>query len=160
MRGLSGVSVGSTAQLSKTFTEEDVKVFARLTVMRGLSGVSVGSTAQLSKTFTEEDVKVFARLTGDYNPIHLDHKFCSETHFSRPIVHGMLTNGLVSAVFGTVLPGPGAVVVNQTINFTKPLYIGEEVCAKITVVNIRKRFIDCKYVCFTTDGKNIMDGTA
>ncbi|CAG2164661.1 unnamed protein product [Oppiella nova] len=68
--------------------------------------------------------------------------------------------GLVSAVFGTLLPGPGAVVVNQTIHFTKPLHVGEEVCAEVTVIDIRKVFIECKYVCFTSDGKSVMDGTA
>jgi len=61
--------------------------------VRGVSDIRVGSSAQLSKTFTSEDVQEFARLSGDYNPIHLDDKYCSQTKFSRPIVHGMLTNG-------------------------------------------------------------------
>ncbi|XP_054169074.1 (R)-specific enoyl-CoA hydratase-like [Oppia nitens] len=129
-------------------------------LVRRLGSLSVGQSAQLSKVFTEADVCEFGKLTGDYNPIHFDYKYCSKTKFCKPVVHGSLTNGLVGAVMGTLLPGPGTVVVQQTINYTKPLYIGEEVCAEVIVTDIKKKFIDCRFSCKTNDGKTVIEGTA
>ena len=35
----------------------------------------------------------------------------------------MLTAGYISAVFGSVLPGPGAIYVSQTLNFRAPVKV-------------------------------------
>ena len=61
--------------------------------VRSLSSFQIGSTARLTKTFTAEDVKTFGELIGDWNPLHFDAKYCSQTKFDKPIVQGMLTNG-------------------------------------------------------------------
>ena len=62
-------------------------------LIKSLSSVRIGSTARLTKKFTEEDVKTFGQWSGDLNPLHFDDKYCSQTKFGRPVVHGMLTNG-------------------------------------------------------------------
>ena len=62
--------------------------------------LTVGDKAALTKTFTEEDVIKFAELSGDHNPLHLDEDFIAETRFQKPIVHGCLNLGLLSAVLG------------------------------------------------------------
>ncbi|KAH6926835.1 hypothetical protein HPB50_022561 [Hyalomma asiaticum] len=82
--------------------------------------ISVGDTASIERTFTKSDVDKFAALTGDCNPIHLDVDYAQSKNFSACVVHGALINGLVSAVIGTKLPGPGCVVVHQVLEFPKP----------------------------------------
>ena len=59
------------------------------------------------KTFTEEEVEMFAEISGDRNPIHFDPDYAAGTRYERPIVHGVLTVGLLSAVMGMQCPGPG-----------------------------------------------------
>ncbi len=55
--------------------------------------LQVGQTARRSLTLTMEHVKTFGELTGDYNPLHFDEEFASQTRFKGLIVQGGLTTG-------------------------------------------------------------------
>ena len=81
--------------------------------------LSVGMTERLSKTVASSDVVGFAQLTGDRNPIHLSEHFAAKTSFRTRIAHGLYTASLISAVLGTRLPGPGAVYISQTSEFSR-----------------------------------------
>src|SRR5215468_5369539 len=98
--------------------------------------LSVGMTETLSKTISSADVVGFAQLTGDRNPIHLSEHFAARTSFGGRIAHGLYTAGLISAVLGTRLPGPGAIYVSQTLNFRAPVRIGDTVEVSVTVAEL------------------------
>lgn len=66
--------------------------------------VKVGDYASTSKVFGEKEVSLFAELSTDVNPIHLDKEYAKTTRFKRPIVHGILTTSLLSAVVGMCFP--------------------------------------------------------
>src|SRR5215469_8930842 len=94
----------------------------------------VGMTETYAKTVKSSDVVGFAELTGDRNPIHLSEHFAAKTPFKGRIAHGLYTAGLISAVIGTRLPGPGAVYISQLLNFKAPVRIGDTVEAMVQVV--------------------------
>jgi 3-hydroxybutyryl-CoA dehydratase len=98
--------------------------------------LEVGMEASVAKTVSESDIIRFAEITGDKNPIHIDAEYAASTVFKAPIAHGMLTAGYISAVFGTELPGPGAVYVSQTLNFRAPVRIGDRVIAKVRLTEL------------------------
>ena len=50
--------------------------------------------------------------------------------FQRRCVHGVLVLGLVSALVGTRLPGPGAVLLHHNIAYRNPVYTGDRVTAQ------------------------------
>ncbi|XP_037500722.1 hydroxyacyl-thioester dehydratase type 2, mitochondrial [Rhipicephalus sanguineus] len=120
--------------------------------------LSVGDTASMERTFTRSDVEEFAALTGDCNPIHLDVAYAQSKILPACVVHGALINGLVSAVIGTKLPGPGCVVVHQVLEFPKPLLVGEPVCAHVEVKSIRKSIVECTYQCKAGPDRVVMHG--
>ncbi|MFA5037130.1 MAG: MaoC family dehydratase [Candidatus Izemoplasmatales bacterium] len=93
----------------------------------------VGDSSHMTKQFTESDVLGFAKVTGDINPAHLDETYAATTMFKTRIVHGMLVGSLFSAIFGTEFPGLGSIYVNQTLKFTKPVYLNDEITATVTV---------------------------
>ena len=86
----------SDALLGRSSTKSAGAIMWRNTTRK----LTVGDKSSMTRTFTEEDVTKFADLTGDHNPLHLDKDFAAETMFERPVVHGVLNLGLVSAVLG------------------------------------------------------------
>lgn len=98
--------------------------------------VAVGQTASFSKTITESDVYTFAGLSGDLNPAHINEEYAKNTRFGGRIAHGMLSAGLISAVIGMQLPGPGTIYMGQTLKFLAPVHFGDTVTATVKVLSI------------------------
>jgi 3-hydroxybutyryl-CoA dehydratase len=123
--------------------------------------LELGMEAGLSRTVRASDILTFAEITGDWNPVHLDADFAAKTVFRQPIAHGMLTAGYISAVFGSELPGPGAIYVSQTLNFRAPVRVGDRVVAKVRVMELypAKRRVRFECVC-TVDDKVVLEGEA
>lgn len=117
----------------------------------------VGQEASLTKAFSAQDVALFAKLTGDTNPLHLDPAYARTTSFQEPVVHGILLNGLISAVIGTRMLGCGHVLLHQDIRFPAPVFIGEEVVATATVHKIKMSFAFLT-VCCSVKGKVVLEG--
>ncbi|GAB6027624.1 hypothetical protein CHUAL_001865 [Chamberlinius hualienensis] len=109
--------------------------------------LSVGDAVETNRVITSTDVQTFAALTGDFNPIHLDPEAAKNSRFGKCIVHGALLNGIVSGVIATQLPGPGTVLVSQSMEFTSPLFVGENVKTNVTITNIRRSLVECEFKC-------------
>jgi 3-hydroxybutyryl-CoA dehydratase len=124
--------------------------------------ISLNETAEFTKTISESDVYLFAGLTGDLNPAHINEEYAKETFFKTRIAHGMLAAGMISAVLGMRLPGPGSVYLRQELNFLAPIRIGDTVTARVEVVEImmEKKQVRLKTTCSKQDGTVVLDGEA
>jgi 3-hydroxybutyryl-CoA dehydratase len=123
--------------------------------------LSVGMTETLSKTISSSDVVGFAQLTGDRNPIHLSEHFAARTSFGGRIAHGLYTAGLISAVLGTRLPGPGAIYISQTLNFRAPVRIGDRVDVTVSVSELMPERYRARLTCICeVAGEVVLDGEA
>jgi 3-hydroxybutyryl-CoA dehydratase len=128
---------------------------------KSLEDLSIGQSAERRRTVTAADVEAFAAVTGDDNPVHLDEAYAARTQFGGRIAHGMLSAGYISAVLGAQLPGPGAIYVSQTLNFRRPVRIGDEVVTEVKVTAIDER--RGRVTLATTahvGGKTVVDGEA
>lgn len=113
-----------------------------MTTGKFFEDLSAGQTASLAKTITDADIVLFSAVSMDTNPIHLNDEAGRETQFGGRIAHGMLSASLISAVLGTVLPGPGAIYLSQTLRFKAPVKPGDTVRAVVEVTELnpaRKR---------------------
>jgi len=126
-----------------------------------LEDLEIGQTAELRRTVTEHDIAAFAAVTGDENPVHLDEAYAAGTQFKGRIAHGMLSAGYISAVLGTQLPGPGAIYVSQTLNFRRPVRIGDAVTAevKVTAIDAARGRVTFATGCVVA-GKTVVEGEA
>ncbi|AOR80537.1 bifunctional enoyl-CoA hydratase/phosphate acetyltransferase [Novosphingobium resinovorum] len=121
----------------------------------------VGDTASTTRTLTTEDIQLFALVSGDVNPAHLDAEYAATDMFQRVIAHGMWGGGLISAVLGTELPGPGAIYLNQSLRFVRPVGVGDTITTSVTVREKREHghvVLDCR--CVNQDGKDVITGEA
>jgi 3-hydroxybutyryl-CoA dehydratase len=120
-----------------------------------------GMTASFGKTVTDADIMTFAGVSGDTNPVHLNDDFARETPFKSRIAHGMFGAGLISAVFGTRLPGPGCIYVSQALRFKAPVRVGDTLIARVTVKRLlpQKKFVEFDTVC-TVGTKTVIEGEA
>ncbi|MGA2331779.1 MAG: MaoC family dehydratase [Syntrophales bacterium] len=94
---------------------------------------TIGEEATLTRTISDDDIMTFARITGDDNPVHMNDAYAEGTMFKGRIAHGMLVAGLISAVLGTMLPGPGAIYLSQQLRFIAPVRPGDQATARAKV---------------------------
>lgn len=126
------------------------------------SDFEVGQSATFSKTLTETDVVLYAGVTGDLNPAHVDREFAARTFFGERVAHGLLTAGLVSAVLGTRLPGPGCVFVSFACRFVRPVRLGDTITARAEIVDRleEKRHLRLETSCENQAGERVLEGEA
>ncbi|NQV19048.1 MAG: MaoC family dehydratase [Armatimonadetes bacterium] len=124
--------------------------------------IQVGDRASIKKAFNENEVLQYAKLSEDTNPIHFDADYAKNTIFKNRIVHGMLVGSLFGGLLGSKLPGRGTIHLGQTLNFKKPVYVGEEVTAIIEVIKIRsdKPIITFRTLCLKNNNEISIEGTA
>ncbi len=122
----------------------------------------VGQEQSAQKNFTEEDVKLFAQISGDNNPLHTNLQYAEKSRFGAPVVHGILTAGLISGIIGTSLPGPGSIYLEQQLSFLQPVFVGEQVTATVRITHIikEKRMIELETFVTGQNGKCAVSGTA
>lgn len=127
-----------------------------------MSKFYIGQKASLEKVFTDEDVRTFAKISLDTNPVHLNDAYAENTIFKGRIVHGFLSGSLISAIIGTIMPGEGTIYLNQTMNFRKPVRIGEKIKATVEVVGIKeeKNILTLNTYCENNRGEIVIEGCA
>ncbi len=123
--------------------------------------LTVGMDGSFTRVVSEADVYAFAAVSGDRNPVHLDEAYAAATPFRKRIAHGMLSAAYISTVFGTILPGPGAIYISQTLNFKAPVFIGDEVIATVRITELIPAKRRALFTCLcTVNGKTVLEGEA
>ena len=129
---------------------------------RTIQELVVGDVAEMTREVTGEVIRDFVAASGDDNPIHSDPAFAAVTRFRRVIAPGMLTASFVSAVIGTKLPGPGAVYLSQSLRFVKPVFVGDQVTARVEVTErlVERNRLRLRTTCANQDGDLLLEGEA
>lgn len=92
-----------------------------------------------SRTITEMDNMLFSCLTLNVQPLHIDAEFASKTEFGKPLVNSLFTLGLLVGItvndttLGTTVANLGL----REVAFPKPVFQGDTVRARTTVVAVR-----------------------
>jgi phosphotransacetylase/acyl dehydratase len=129
---------------------------------RTFDEIRIGDTASLSHCVTQRDIDLFAEVSGDVNPAHVDPAYAETDMFHHIIIHGMWGAGLISAVLGTKLPGPGTIYLGQDLRFRHPVSIGDTITATLTVTEkkLEKGDVTLDCVCTNQHGEQVITGSA
>jgi acyl dehydratase len=127
-----------------------------------IDSIAVGDRAEITRVASQRDIADFVESVGDYNPVHSDPAYAAQTQFEEPIAPGIWTAGLISAVIGTRLPGPGAIYLSQDLKFLRPVMLGDAITARVEVVDVNttKNRVRLKTVCTNQRGDDVLTGEA
>lgn len=129
---------------------------------RTMAELNIGDKASFEKTITETDVYLYAGITGDLNPAHINQVEAEKSMFKGRIAHGMLTAGLISAVLGMQLPGPGTIYLGQELKFTAPVRYQDTIKAEVEVIEKieEKNIMKLATICTNQEGTVVLKGVA
>jgi phosphate acetyltransferase len=129
---------------------------------RTFDEINIGDSSSLVRTLRPEDIQLFAIMSGDVNPAIVDAEFAHSGMFREVIAHGMWSASLISTTLGTQFPGPGTILIDQSLHFARPVTIGDTITITVTV---KQKFdhnhhiiFDC--ACTNQDGMQVVHGTA
>ena len=107
--------------------------------MRKFESFYLGENASLKHEVRLSDVEKFVDLSGDDNKLHVNKDFAKLTSFNKPVVHGMIGVSFISTLIGTKIPGDGALWYKQSVEFLKPVRIGDIIDVRIEIIGINKK---------------------
>jgi 3-oxoacyl-[acyl-carrier protein] reductase len=109
-----------------------------------------------------ELVEAFAVFSGDRNPLHLETDAALTYGFARPVAHGAIQSAVVSKLIGMQVPGPGAVWMNQSMEWLRPAFVGESlrVEAEIESVSSGAEVMSLLLRASNDKGEKVMQGSA
>lgn len=127
-----------------------------------ITDLNPGDRAELTRVVDQDDIAAFVDAVGDYNPVHSDAAYAAGTPFKVPIAPGIFTAGLISAVIGTQLPGPGAIYLSQSLKFVKPVKAGDTITARVEIIEVlrERNRIRLQTVCVNQHGEEVLSGEA
>ena len=130
-------------------------------ILNDFDSIKLNMSANLERIIYEQDLINFAEVSGDTNPIHLNKQFAAKSIFGEQISHGLLVASFISAVFGTIFPGPGWIYISQNIEFKAPVFIGDKVVVNVNVAKILKlrKMVEFKTIVTVRD-KTVVNGLA
>ncbi len=121
--------------------------------------LQVGSSYSKIFVASEKIIEDIAKVSGDTNPIHLSEEYAQDSIFGRRIAHALFCHNIISMIIGNYLPGNGTILISQTFQYRYPVYIGDEIEAKVVVRNVLP---NGKYVlhaiCKNHEGKIVVEG--
>ena len=124
--------------------------------------IQIGDSASIERVICLKDIETFSNLTGDKNPLHVDQSFAEKSKYGSRVAHGMLTSSFISTLIGVTLPGEGSIITNISLDFRKPVFIGDSLCTTIEVIkkiDLSKQVVIKLAVC-NQHSKAVITGTA
>lgn len=94
------------------------------------------------RVLLQADFDRFARLSGDDNPIHCDPVFAARSHFGATVAHGMLLYGCIAKALAELIPGPGAVQLEQSLMFPSPTFVNDPIEVSLVVAGVSDGVFD------------------
>lgn len=103
-----------------------------------LHDLAEGHKSSVAFTVTPEQMQAFAELSGDFNPLHVDESFARAKGYEGRVVYGALLVAKISQLLGMQLPGRDGVWASLSLDFKRPLYVGQEAEAEGTLVTVHR----------------------
>ena len=125
-----------------------------------LAEMTHGLTEEFTVTVTAEMMDAFRTLTGDVSPIHIDAAYAKDRGYPGRVVYGMLGASFFSTLAGVYLPGEHCLLHGVECKFAKPVFIGDTLTVKGTVLRVSEigNEAEIKAVITNQNGQRVTRG--
>ena len=103
---------------------------------RAYDEVSVGDEFDYVLTITETHLVTAAGLFGDFNPLHVDETFASQSRFGGRILHGPFTSAFAAAPVGIYFSGTAIAYLEHSCRFLAPIRPGDTLRASWEITDM------------------------
>jgi acyl dehydratase len=124
--------------------------------------IQIGQKKNFSQIITKSLIDDFAKISGDFNPLHMNDEYASDTIFEKRVCHGMLLASFFSKLIGMYLPGKNALYFSQSLQFKSPCFIDDKIIVQGEVLDKSNstRIITVKTTIEKDSGICLVDGQA
>lgn len=102
---------------------------------------------QVEKQVEQTRIEQYASASGDFNPIHIDHEFATQTQFGGTIAHGMMVAATISEIMTSAFGRDWAQSGKMKIRFRSPVKPGQTVTATGSVQRVTPSGDSSRIVC-------------
>ncbi|GEN51826.1 MaoC/PaaZ C-terminal domain-containing protein [Halobacillus faecis] len=126
-----------------------------------INDIKTGEKFTTSFTVEDRDLLMYLGLTDDANPLYIQHDYASQTPFKRPVVPTVMVFGMVSSIVSMHLPGPGSHIIQQNLEYPKPVYHYADVRfhAEVTAIHKEDHQVELQVVGYDEEGDEVVKGT-
>ena len=123
--------------------------------------IYIGLEYSFDKKVTSEMMNKFLDISGDNNPLHVDSEYSKEKGFQDRVVYGLLSSSFYSTLVGVYLPGKYCILQGINIQFSKPVFINDDlkIIGKVTYINEAYKQIEIKAFITNQDNKKVSKAT-
>ena len=120
------------------------------------------SLPRVEKQVDQARIEQYASASGDFNPIHIDQEFATQTQFGGAIAHGMMVAATISEIMTSAFGADWSRTGKMKIRFRSPVKPGQTVTAqgsvrKVTTEGDYNR-ISCSVTVVKDDGEVAISG--
>lgn len=115
--------------------------------------IAVGDVTEFAFQIDAAAMEAFAAMANDRSAVHVDVAYAKSRGFEGTIVYGGLMLVQLSHVLGSHIPGNDGVSTHWSIDYRKPLYVGETAVLRLEVVHVSPAtgLVDCKFAIRASD---------
>ena len=112
----------------------------------------------------QEKINLYAEASGDFNPIHIDESFASQTPLGGTIAHGMLILAYVSEMMTQTFDSGWLSGGKLSVRFKAPAKQGDSVTVSGKIDSLEEKdsvlYASCSVECCNQKGDTIITGEA
>ena len=114
----------------------------------------------VEKFLTQEQIARYADASGDFNPLHLDPEFASNTQFGGVISHGMLTLAFISEMLTKAFGRAWLETGNLKVKLRGAARPGDGVTTWGKVTKSASQTLECSIGIKNSKGEELISGVA
>jgi 3-hydroxybutyryl-CoA dehydratase len=123
--------------------------------------IKIGLLESFNTKINSSMMDKFLDISNDINPLHIDKDYAKTKGFPDRVVYGLLTSSFYSTLVGVYLPGKYCILQGIDIQFSKPVYIDDElkISGKVSYINEAYKQIEIKATIVNQENKKVSKAT-